>query len=827
MANLRTKTWWRLLVTGLLIGLLAGPTHILATKVSDLTALTVDDIADPSDVYVLVTDAQSTAASRKVPLDQLGLATHLRLLTATSHGLAAGDVGKPLYGNDVFDDTSNSQYPTWVLAGIVDANTLLVAGDGAQVTIDVAKLQNGASYDVNTLGYAVYWDYSASTYYAAKPDDSESFVDPVLLVTSVGVSTFDAIVVAKGGLQATSDRIVRATGLVAIDQANFNAAETALEALGGGRICIEGKITLDTDVNFTQPISLYGIPGTSPEIELTNDTSINWQSAYSPFSGSSTTIPATAAKQSFVKVPTGTLAAGDWIIVAADDTIEGVTHSNGTPSAILSGVTADAGTNALTYTSHGMSDNTAVIFTLSTNDGTMPGGLSEYVTYWVVNKTANTFQVATTRAGSAIDITSAGSAGTGALRVKNITANCPAEMHQVKEIRGNDGTYDYAMIDDIIVDAMTVNPRIYELEPMEGYEVENIKFSWTGDSTPTDAALNFRKSVNVRVSNCVWDHNGPNEIQFNFVANAIVDNLVMQNHYAYSTDDGYGVVVGLANNVIVSDSIFHGARHAFTTTSAGSVVNGARYGTPRNVVVSNCIAHQTGKTNSSLIAFDTHAEGWGIVFDSCKVTVPYDPRNPQVASPTYNTNYGFQSRARHTTFRNCIVEGSGLTYGISILADDCRVEHCSVQNGWRGIYCREDTQTPTTSGCNRLVVKNSSFEDLNGAGVICANGDAHQISYCEFDNVGVTSYSGISAACIHMGEGTGHRFHNNSMPKQSNTYSIGGTTSTTTGFITTDISGNTMTGYTGGATTSDSGLDATHSQVVLMQTYCDAYNFTD
>lgn len=814
MANLRTKTWWRLLVTGLLIGLLAGPTHILATKVSDLTALTVDDIADPSDVYVLVTDAQSTAASRKVPLDQLGLATHLRLLTATSHGLAAGDVGKPLYGNDVFDDTSNTQYPTWVLAGIVDANTLLVAGDGAQVTIDVAKLQNGASYDVNTLGYAVYWDYSASTYYAAKPDDSESFADPVLLVTSVGVSTFDAIVVAKGGLQATSDRIIRATGLVAIDQANFNAAETALEALGGGRICIEGKITLDTDVNFTQPISLYGIPGTSPEIELTNGTSINWQSAYSPFSGSSTTIPATAAKQTFVKVPTGTLAAGDWIVAASDDTIEGVTHNSTGPSAIKSGVTADASTNFLTYASHGFVDNTAVLFTASTS---MPGGLSEGETYWIVNKTTNTFQVAATRAGSAIDLTTAGS---GTITAKTIYANCPAEMHQIKEIRGNDGTYDYAVLDDFIVDALTVNPRIYELTPMEGYSIENLKLSWTGDSTSTDAALNIRKSANVRVSNCFWENGGPNEVMVGYSANVVLENLVVGSKRAYNTSEGYGVVVGVVNNVILCDSVFYGCRHAFTTTSGGAS-NGARYGTPRNVVVSNCVAHQAGATTSSLIAFDTHAEGWGIVFDSCKATVPYDPRNPQVASPAYNTNYGFQSRARHTTFRNCIVEGSGLTYGISIEADNCRVEQCSIQNGWRGIFCREDT-TGVTSGCDGLIVKHTSFEDLSGAGIACNNGSDHQVSYCEFDNVGATTYSGVSAACIHMGEGTGHRFHNNSMPKQSNTYSIGGT-----GYVTTDISGNTLTGYTGGGSTTDSGLDNTHAAAVLMQTYCDAYNFTD
>lgn len=68
--------------------------------------------------------------------------------------------------------------------------------------------------------------------------------------------------------------------------------------------------------------------------------------------------------------------------------------------------TADAGTDFITSVGHGMTNGTPVWF-LST--GTVPGGLVAGTTYYVVNKTVDTFQVALTAGGSAIDLTSAGS----------------------------------------------------------------------------------------------------------------------------------------------------------------------------------------------------------------------------------------------------------------------------------------------------------------------------------------------------------------------------------------------------------------------------------
>lgn len=623
------------------------------------------------------------------------------------------------------------------------------------------------------------------------------------------------------GVPGSHVATVIGTGVAATDTAAFTAATLVAGANSTGAILIHGKVTLNTSYNFTTAVSLYGVPGTGAEIELTDNSYLGWNTTYNPLSGSSTSITATAAKQAYIKVATGTLTQGQWFFALADDTIEGVTHSNGTVTSLLSGATADAGTDKITYTSHGLSDNTAVILT---STGTMPGGLSEETTYWVVNKTANDFQVAATRAGSAIDITSA---GTGTLKVKNITANCPMELHQVKEIRETSGGYDYIVFDDFIVDALTVNPRVVAVtSPTEGVCVKGIRFSWTGTSTPTNSTLQFMKCFNVTVENCVWENNGPNEVFFLYCAQATITNCKMESRKGYNTSDGYAVVAGTSTDVIFSNSICKGQRHAFTTSAVTS--NGARYGTVRNCLVQGVIAHQSGRTDSTLIAFDTHAEGWGVVFDSCYCYVPYDPRNPSVASPTYNTNIAFQSRSRHTLFRNCHVFGSGLTYGFNLLGSDHRVEHCTVQGGWRGIRAYEDT-TGLTSGANRAIIKYCSIEDLSGdnggAGVILEHGTNHVVAHCDFyDVAGTGSYGGIDPGCVFIGEGTGHRILNNTMNKVSNKYCIAGT-----GFDSGDveITGNSMIGYTGVSGVTDSGFSTSNADSTALQLLADTYNWTD
>ena len=66
----------------------------------------------------------------------------------------------------------------------------------------------------------------------------------------------------------------------------------------------------------------------------------------------------------------------------------------------------NTGTDTITATAHGLSTNNVVHLSSS---GTIPGGLATRTKYYLVNVTANTYQLSLTEGGSAVDITSTGS----------------------------------------------------------------------------------------------------------------------------------------------------------------------------------------------------------------------------------------------------------------------------------------------------------------------------------------------------------------------------------------------------------------------------------
>ena len=83
-------------------------------------------------------------------------------------------------------------------------------------------------------------------------------------------------------------------------------------------------------------------------------------------------------------------------------------------SADNTAMTFNAGTDTITFTAHGLVNDDVVSFV-----GNMPTGITGNVTvapkqtlYWVVNKTANTYQLSLTRAGAVVDITGTTFAGT-------------------------------------------------------------------------------------------------------------------------------------------------------------------------------------------------------------------------------------------------------------------------------------------------------------------------------------------------------------------------------------------------------------------------------
>lgn len=86
-------------------------------------------------------------------------------------------------------------------------------------------------------------------------------------------------------------------------------------------------------------------------------------------------------------------------------------------------ITADAGTDFLTAVAHGRSNGDVVL--LSTDD-TLPAGLAAATAYYVVNKTTDTFQLALSSGGAAIDLTDA---GTGTHKFHFSTATVTLREH--------------------------------------------------------------------------------------------------------------------------------------------------------------------------------------------------------------------------------------------------------------------------------------------------------------------------------------------------------------------------------------------------------------
>lgn len=66
----------------------------------------------------------------------------------------------------------------------------------------------------------------------------------------------------------------------------------------------------------------------------------------------------------------------------------------------------DTGADEFTSNAHGLANGTVVKFHATT---TLPGGITEADTYYVINTATNTFQISQTAGGSAVDITSGGS----------------------------------------------------------------------------------------------------------------------------------------------------------------------------------------------------------------------------------------------------------------------------------------------------------------------------------------------------------------------------------------------------------------------------------
>ena len=122
---------------------------------------------------------------------------------------------------------------------------------------------------------------------------------------------------------------------------------------------------------------------------------------------------------------------GLWSAATAG-TFYGYAPAGGTPLRY----TADAATDFITSVAHGLVNGDKVVFM----NGAAPAGLTEGTVYFVVNKTTDTFQVAATLGGAAINITA--TAQPASSRVSKI----------VEEVFAAQGTYTETDFDFDLLD---------------------------------------------------------------------------------------------------------------------------------------------------------------------------------------------------------------------------------------------------------------------------------------------------------------------------------------------------------------------------------------
>lgn len=219
---------------------------------------------------------------------------------------------------------------------------------------------------------------------------------------------------ASGNVFDFSDNTFKAIGAAATGY----VTATELTAMGGtGKSCYSVSIDFGA-INNTGAIGRYTIKfyeraGGSP---AASDTAISGELSVTVQFGSLGERDIVAQVELSVKSTAGVTAqVAAWLEHAG--TRINVGTNGGTT------FTADAATDVITSTAHGLSDGDVLLLTTS---NTLPAGLSTSTPYFVRDSTTNTFKLAATAGGTAIDITDA---GTGTHKWHNPTCTVTVREH--------------------------------------------------------------------------------------------------------------------------------------------------------------------------------------------------------------------------------------------------------------------------------------------------------------------------------------------------------------------------------------------------------------
>lgn len=111
-----------------------------------------------------------------------------------------------------------------------------------------------------------------------------------------------------------------------------------------------------------------------------------------------------------------------WVGLWSSTTFRGYSPNGGSPQEF----SVNTSTDVVTCAAHGFSDTNTIVF----YGGTVPAGLTEGTVYYVRDSTADTFKVAATAGGAAIDLTGTGAADCVVSRIYE-DAYAGADTHQI------------------------------------------------------------------------------------------------------------------------------------------------------------------------------------------------------------------------------------------------------------------------------------------------------------------------------------------------------------------------------------------------------------
>lgn len=169
--------------------------------------------------------------------------------------------------------------------------------------------------------------------------------------------------------------------------------------------------------------------------------------------------------------------------------------------------TASTSTNRFTKTAHGLANDTALRFNAS---GSLPGNINPAVTYYVINATANDFQVSATMGGAFVDLITTGGSGISYRLVQQLVAGAHPFVSGDTVRFTTTGTLPTGL--SLATDYFVVNPsaNAFGVALVTGGPAVNITTTGSGVHTATQTVRKLQLGASTPVGQVMYvDQNRP------------------------------------------------------------------------------------------------------------------------------------------------------------------------------------------------------------------------------------------------------------------------------------------------------------------------------